>query len=169
MKGIWTLMEYLMLCHYPVMLSDGWEGVHGIVFTTVKYSKQENHITSLGEGNLRFSGGSVFKTEISRMGEASRQKLKVRGWEWGIRWVSLSHRGNYTDTALGMKGHFLERNLRGLHHSVAREEAWKWNWGLLSVYFLRSGWEPLHKEVPDWIQGLGNLLLGLLVPRESQL
>lgn len=41
--------------------------------------------------------------------------------------------------------------------------------GLLSVYFLRSSWEPLRKEVPDWIQGLGNLQLGLLVPRESQL
>lgn len=61
MKGIWTLMEYLMIFHHPMKLSDdGWEGVHGIVFSTMVYNKHENHITSPGEGSLKFSGGSVF-------------------------------------------------------------------------------------------------------------
>lgn len=128
LKEIWTLMEYLMIFHHPRKLSDGWEEVHGIVFSTLASSKHENHITSPGEGKLRFSGGSVFWTEISRKGGASRQKLKVRGWEWGIRWVNLSGRGNCMGTGLKGKEHPLKRSSRGLRHSVAREEAWNWNW-----------------------------------------
>lgn len=41
-------------------LNDRLEGVHGIVLSNMACSKHENHITSSGGGDLKFSEGSVF-------------------------------------------------------------------------------------------------------------
>lgn len=38
-----------------------------------------------------------------------------------------------------------------------------------SGHLLKSNGKLLSREVPGWIQGLENLFLGLMVPRESQL